>query len=222
MQPGWGANVFAKVKILNLSHSNLSGTQLSPLFQSMYYQKMDMDLLDLSFNKMCDNSVGEMLWSIGNEAGKQIHSIRCLKINNNEFSDKSAEYFTWHLNSGSLKYTKVLDVSGNQITKTAVGYFVEALNVVSQDLKIVFEAVKGFSKDALKASMKSMLFIAKNNGISTKETLTNDETIEYCKKGIPNVALNIGLGVTKCLKAPVKYLTPQDSYFTRCWCRYYN
>jgi hypothetical protein len=44
--------------------------------------------------------------------------------------------------------------------------------------------------------MKVMLSVAKNNGITTKETLTNDETIKYCKKGVPNVALNISWGVT--------------------------
>jgi hypothetical protein len=197
MQSGWGANVFAKVKILNLSHSNLSATQLSPLFKSMYYQKMDMDLLDLSFNKMSDDSVVEMLWSIGNEAGKQIHSIRYLKINNNEFSDRSAEYLSSYLIIGSLKDTKVLDVFGNKITKTGEGVLVNSLLSITQSLKLVLAGVKDFSKESLKASMKSMLFIANNNEISTNETLTNDETIKHCKKGIPNVALNIVGGVVK-------------------------
>lgn len=197
MQSGWGPNVFAKVKILNLSHSNLSGIQLSPLFQSMYYQKMDMDLLDLSFNKMSDDSLLEMLWSISNEAGKQIHSIRYLKINNNEFSDRSAEYLSSYLTSGLLKDTKVLDVFGNKITKTGEGVLVNSLLSITQSLKLILAGVKDFSKESLKASIKSMLFIANNNGISTNETITNDETIKHCKKGIPNVALNIFGGVVK-------------------------
>jgi hypothetical protein len=81
MQPGWGHSVFAKVKILNLSHNNLTGSELSPLFQSMYYQKMDIDVLDLGYNKMCSNSVGELLWSIGNAKDKHQHDITTLKLN---------------------------------------------------------------------------------------------------------------------------------------------
>jgi hypothetical protein len=111
---------------------------------------------------------------------------------------------------GRFPNLKSLDVPGNQITATGYGYLANSLNAVSQDLKIVFEAVKGFSKDALKASMKSMLFIAKNNGISIKETLTTNETVAHCIIGGINVGLNIGTGIVKCTKTPVKYLTPKD------------
>lgn len=75
---------------------------------------------------------------------------------------------------------------------------VKALDSVSQDIKIVFDEVKGFSKEALKGVIKGMLYIAKNNGITTKETLTNDETIEHCKKGGLNVTANLAWGFMKC------------------------
>ena len=136
MPNGWGPNVLINLKVLNLSGNSLSGPELSQLFKSMYYQKMDLNLLDLSHNKMCDNSVGEMLWSIGNESGKQIHAIRCLKLNNNQFSDKSAEYFNLHLSSGSLKYTKEINISGNNITQDGDTKIVQALKGVWQDIVV--------------------------------------------------------------------------------------
>ena len=135
-----------------------------------------------------------------------------VNLADNIITDKGALCFAESLNS-SVNKLKVLYLEGNKITKTGESYLVKALDSISQNLKIVLEEVKGFSKDALKGAMKVMLSVAKNNGITTKETLTNDETIEYCKKGVPNVALNISWGVTKCLKAPVKYITPKDVTF---------
>lgn len=55
-----------------------------------------------------------------------------------------------------------------------------------------------------------MLSTAKNNGISTKEIITTEETIEYCKKGFPNFTKNIGVGVAKCSNSLVKYAKPHE------------
>ena len=48
-------------------------------------------------------------------------------------------------------------------------------------------------------SSTGMIDVAKSNGINPKEALTTEETIEHCKKGIPNVGYNISWGVIKCL-----------------------
>lgn len=136
-----------------------------------------------------------------------------LDLRDNFLGDYSASLLTASISKGEMASLKVLHLEGNKFSKTGEGFLVKALDSISQNLKIVLAEVKGFSKNTLKEAIKGMLFVAKNNGISTKETLTNDETIEYCKKGIPNVALNISWGVTKCLKAPAKYLTPKDVTF---------
>ena len=133
-----------------------------------------------------------------------------LNLSNSDMDDCDAKILAELIRQGNLPNLKVLDVSGNHITATGTGYLAKVLEVVTQDLKIVFETVKGFSIDALKATMKSMLSIAHSNGISTKEMLTTDETITHCIKGGVNVGLNIGTGIVKCTKTPVKYLTPKD------------
>ena len=58
--------------------------------------------------------------------------------------------------------------------------------------------------------MKQMLSIAHSNGISTKETLTTDETIAHCIKGGVNVGLNIGTGYLKCTNNIVKAYNYKD------------
>ena len=136
-----------------------------------------------------------------------------LNLSNSNMDDCDASILAKLIKQGNLPNLKNLDVSDNQITATGIGYLAKGLEVVIQDLKIVFEVVKGFSIDALKATMKQMLSIAHSNGISTKETLTTDETITHCIKGGINVGLNISWGVTKCLKTPAKYLTPKDVTF---------
>jgi hypothetical protein len=141
---------------------------------------------------------------------KTVQNVITINLSNNQIGDGGAKLLADYLANGSFLNLNSLNVSGNQISATGYGYLANSLNAVSQDLKIVFEAVKGFSKDALKASMKSMLFIAKNNGISTKETLTTGETIEHCKNGIANVGLNIGVGYLKCTSKIVKAYNYKD------------
>ena len=80
MPSGWGHNVFQNITALHLANNLLTGGELSPLFKSLYHQEMNLTVLDLSFNKICSNSVGELLWSIGNKPGKQPHNIQVLKV----------------------------------------------------------------------------------------------------------------------------------------------
>lgn len=114
MPSGWGHNVFKNITELHLANNLLTGNELSPLFKSLYYQELDLTVLDLSFNKMCNNSVGELLWSIGNKPDKQPHHIQVLKLNNNLLGDDAAKYFAMHLASGSLSQLKCLNLSGNK------------------------------------------------------------------------------------------------------------
>ena len=194
MPNGWGPNVLINLKVLNLSGNSLSGPELSQLFKSMYYQKMDLNLLDLSHNKMCDNSVGEMLWSIGNDSGKQIHAIRCLKLNNNQFSDKSAEYFNLHLSSGSLKYTKKIDVSGNQITQEGDTKIVQALKGVEQDIVVFTHTLDEINKMSGDEGKEAQITALKNIIERGKAAGTYNEALVVDKSFLGNLKNTFKVG----------------------------
>ena len=72
------------------------------------------------------------------------------------------------------------------------------MHKLNQGLVVTLETIQNASKESFKIGVKAMLSTAKNNGISTKEALTTEETIEHCKKGVPNVVKNIGFGFVKC------------------------
>ena len=195
---------FKDPKGIVLSDCALEDKDTYALHQTLQYQPLNLTVLDLSNNCLGLNSVHTIFY------GFKGHQIKSINLTNNRLGDDSALFISQALEYGNIPALKHIDVSGNQITTTGYGYLTKGLEVVSQDLKIVFEAVKGFSKDALKTTMKSMLSIAKSNGISTKEALTTDETIQHCIKGGVNVGLNIGWGVAKCTITPLKFLNLKD------------
>ena len=122
-----------------------------------------------------------------------------LNLGHGNLGNGDAKILAKLLEHGKLPNLKSLDVSNNQITPADEGYFAKALQSINQAISLTLVKVRGFSIDVLKATMKSMLFIAHNNGINTKEMLTTAETIEHCKKGISNVGLNIVSGLVQCL-----------------------
>ena len=197
-------------KTINLRNSNLSDSDIGVLAGNLQYQRLDLDVFDVSNNKIGFGGVENLFYGLRFDNTLSGRYILTMNFSNNLIDDNGAKYMADSLAMGRFPNLKSLDVSGNQITSTGYGYLGKGLEVVTQDLKIVFEATKGFSKDALKATMKSMLFIAKSNGINTKEMLTTDETIGHCIKGIPNVALNIGAGYLKCTSKIVKAYNYKD------------
>ena len=197
-------------KTINLRNNNLNDGEIGVLVGNLQYQRLDLDVFDVSNNKIGFGGVENLFYGLRFDNTLAGRYIVTMNFSNNLIGDDGAKYMADSLAMGRFPNLKSLNISNNQITGTGYGYLAKGLEVVSQDLKIVFEIVKGFSKDALKASMKGMLFIAKNNGISTKETLTTDETIEHCKNGVANVGLNIGSGVAKCTITPLKYFNLKD------------
>ena len=215
------------IKAINLGGTDMHDRDSGNLFYVLRDFNFNLEILNLSNNRIGDLGVESMIYGITSlqyqtlysaDNGwkpyqsnlKTVQSVITINLSNNQIGDKGAYILAEHLAKGNFLNLNSLNVSDNQISATGYGYLANSLKAVSQDLKIVFETVKGFSKDALKASMKGMLFIAKNNGISTKETLTTDETIEHCKNGVANVGLNIGSGVVKCTITPLKYFNLKD------------
>ena len=197
-------------KTINLRNNSLTDSEIAVLAGNLQYQRLDLDVFDVSNNKIGFGGVENLFYGLRFDNTLAGRYIVTMNFSNNLIGDDGAKYMADSLAMGRFPNLKSLEVPGNQITATGYGYLAKGLEAVTQDLKIVFETVKGFSKDALKASMKGMLFIAKNNGISTKETLTTGETIEYCKNGIANVGLNVGVGYLKCTSKIVKAYNYKD------------
>ena len=124
--------------------------------------------------------------------------LTTLNIANNQIRDDGAKLLATSLSNGNMPNLKKLQLEGNKITTTGTGFLSKALEVVEQNITVVLKSIQNASKSVAQFAIKEMLHIAKSNGISTKEVLTNQETIEYCKKGSWNVGKNIGYGILKC------------------------
>ena len=199
------------LKYLDFSYNRIGDLGTTYLFNSFFTYPTGQFAkhvvhLDLSNTVIGDNGAAHIAGYI---KGGYMPATKVLNLADNNITDTGAAHLAEGLKSEGNKLN-IIHLEGNRLTSTGEGFLVIALQNVTQSIKVVLKEVKGFSKDSLKVAMKAMLSVAKSNGITTKEMLTNDETIEYCKKGVVNVGLNITTGIVKCTKTPVKYLTPKD------------
>jgi len=188
---------FKGQKGIVLSDCALEDRDIHSLVCGIQSYKLNLSLLDLSVNKLGYSSLEAIFYALRAD-GPYPTSIQSINLSNNLLDDNSANYIAGSLACGRMPSLKYLDISGNQITATGTGYITNALNVISQDLKVVLGSLKGIAKDIFKPSIKAMLYLAKSNGIETKQALTTQETIEHCKKGGLNVVSNLAYGVLKC------------------------
>ena len=153
---------------------------------------LNLSLLDLHQNSIAAPGIYNFVHFFKGQNIKEVN------LSNNQIGDDGAKVIADSLVKGKFPHLKTLRLEDNKITTTGTGYLSKALDTVEQGLVIVLKTVQNASKAVAQFAIKEMLHIAKSNGISTKEVLTNQETIEYCEKGIPNVVGNLGLGYFKC------------------------
>lgn len=127
-----------------------------------------------------------------------LNNISNLNLSNNQIGDDGAKLLADSFLNGRFPHLKTLRLEGNKITDEGHGFLSKALEVVEQNITVVLKSIQNASKAVAQFAIKEMLHIAKSNGISTKEVLTTQETIEICKKGSWNVGKNIGYGMLKC------------------------
>lgn len=121
-----------------------------------------------------------------------------LDLSNNNIGDDGAKCIADGLAKGFFPITKQVNLSGNKITETGKGFIIKAIDKINHGISVTLETIQNASKETFKIGVKAMLSTSKNNGISTKEALTTEETIEHCKKGSWNVGVNLFMGYTKC------------------------
>lgn len=212
----WGSNGLHGKKVLTLANTDSTDVDMEQLGYTLRAFNFSLDAMLLQGNKIGDFGVACWINGITSQSFQTLYnpdtgytryvsptlkvtqSVVFINFADNSIGDPGAKTIADALASGKLSSLQALDVSGNQITKTGQGYFARALDEINQSIAIIFTKVQEVSKQAFKQTIKSMLYIAKQNGISTKEMLTTDETIEHCKKGTFNVAKNIIGGYFKC------------------------
>jgi hypothetical protein len=167
----------------------------SILFDKFTINTGDIHSLGLN-NKLLNDS--HIPWITGGFNLKWLASIHNLNLGNNQIGDDGAKLLADSLLNGRFPHLKTLRLEDNNISDKGHGFLSKALEVVEQNITVVLKSIQNASKAVAQFAIKEMLHIAKSNGISTTEVLTNQETIEYCKKGIPNVVGNLGLGYFKC------------------------
>lgn len=170
---------------------------MSSIFNT-HKDNLAVNMLDLSSNCFHLAANKDMPFFSFNYPFYTPWNILRLDLSNNSIGDDGAKCIADGLSKGFFPITKYVNLSGNKITDIGKGFIANAMNKINQGLVITLEIIQNASKETFKIGVKAMLSVAKNNGISTKEALTTEETIEHCKKGVPNVGKNIVWGVAKC------------------------
>ena len=201
---GTGHTILAHKHTLNFSFNLMCDKQVANLAECLKWQKLDLLTLNLSYNNITCKGVDPLFYQLSTGIHFQPHNIQSINLSNCNIGDTGAEYIAQSLISGRYPATKYINLSGNKITKDGKGCLAKGIEKASQKIAIVLESIKSTSKDTFKLAIKGMIDVAKSNGISTKEALTTQETIEHCKKGTWNVGKKIGYGLVKCL-------TPADT-----------
>ena len=100
---------------------------------------------------------------------------------------------------------KALDVSGNQITPTGEGFFVNSLaSLKTQDIAIILKKITATGNEAIKAAidftLKGLKYAidqhAKSQGLVEADTLAVYGG-SHCKKGLAEAGQGIALGVIR-------------------------
>ena len=222
VQTNAGCNVFGNTKTIKLNNNKIGEDITAPLLKSLYYQKLNLNILDLSHNHLTDGFVGQFLDCVKVEGGKQEHNIKCIIINNNNITDKGAGNIATALTNGDLKATKHIDVSDNKITPIGCGYFINAMNVnktneplavtLHKDIKPVVEFItKGFKYAVQQHSNQPHSYKEFHKVVSNKNT----EQWHFCKKTLSEGSLKIAAGVFKCPnKSPqgIAFCVAKESY----------
>ena len=180
-------------KTINLRNNNLTDSEIAVLAGNLQYQRLDLDVFDVSNNKIGFGGVENLFYGLRFDNTLAGRYIVTMNFSNNLIGDDGAKYMADSLVMGRFPHLNSLNVSGNQITATGVGYFLDALKnstvgniIIKQYHLSVFgnkENKIGFMKDYLKQAQdkgvdvnnivvdKSLFGYIKNTGKICKDTV---------------------------------------------------
>lgn len=212
------------IKAINLGGTDMHDRDSGNLFYVLRDFNFNLEILNLSNNRIGDLGVESMIYGITGlqyqtlysaESGwkpyqssiKTVQNVISINLSNNQISDKGAELLAHYLANGSLPSTKFIDVSGNQITSTGEGYFVNSLeSLKKQDIAIILKKITETGNEAIKAAVD---FTLKALKYSVQQFAKEQWELDKIKiDGCGGMGVNIGkgfiAGLIKCapLEAP--------------------
>ena len=184
---------FKNPKGIVLSDCALEDRDIAVLTNHLKCHRLDLVVFDVSNNKIGIVGVKYLFGGLRFDNPSAERCIVTMNFSNNLIGDDGAKYMADCLKMGRYPHLKSLDVSGNQITATGVGYFLDALknstvgNIIIKQYHLSIFGNKenkiGFMKDYLKQAQdkgvdvnnivvdKSLYGYIKNTGKICKDTV---------------------------------------------------
>ncbi|MEA0970622.1 Leucine-rich repeat-containing protein [Candidatus Megaera venefica] len=186
-------------KTINLRNNNLTDNEIAVLAGNLQYQRLDLDVFDVSNNKIGFGGVENLFYGLRFDNTLAGRYIVTMNFSNNLIGDDGSKYMADSLAMGRFPNLKSLDVSGNHITKTGTGYFIDALKnstvgniIIKQYHLSVFgnkENKIGFMKDYLKQ--------AQDKGVDVNNIVVDKSLFGYIKN-TGKVCKDTVVGFAKC------------------------
>jgi hypothetical protein len=170
-------------KTINLRNNNLTDKEIAVLAKHLQCQRLDLDVFDVSNNKIGLGGVKNLFCGLRFDNPLAGRDIITMNFSNNVIGDDGAKYMADCLKMARFPHLKSLDVSGNHITSTGTGYFIDALkkstvgNIIIKQYNL---SIFG-NKESKVAFMKGYLKQAQDKGVDVKNIVVDKSLFGYIK-----------------------------------------
>ena len=204
-------------KTINLRNNNLADKEIAVLVGNLQYQRLDLDVFDVSNNKIGFGGVENLFYGLRFDNTLAPRYIVTMNFSNNLIGDDGAKYMADSLAMGRFPNLKSLDVSGNHISYEGNTKFAKGLQNMKQDIKILINKVLPInsiangakkqsdllfgSKEEKHAIIKDYLKHAQNNGVDIKNITVSKDILSKIDNST-TLSVNFLLGWAKCSVIP--------------------
>ena len=231
--PAGGAEGPYHAKAINIGWCDVDDNDMANLFYVLRDFNFNMDIINISGNKVGDHGVACMINGITginyqtlyNPTNWQPYKSPNLKVtqsvvkiilSNNKIGDHGAKTISDALASGKLPATKEIDVSGNQITQNGDTKIVQALKGVKQDIVVFTRTLDEINKvggdegkEAQITALKNIIERGKAIGTYDKAMVVDRSLWGSIKHNIKKAELSYNhlIGFGKCHFSPEEAAT---------------
>ena len=193
-------------KTINLRNNNLTDSEIAVLVGNLQYQRLDLDVFDVSNNKIGFGGVENLFYGLRFDNTLAGRYIVTMNFSNNLIGDDGAKYMADSIVWGRFPNLNSLDVSGNQITATGYGVLMNSLKKLPQDIILTLEKYStNLGQKVIKPALKHFVKYATEQGVDTTDVATNKGGLGYLMDTLKIIG-NIAVGVTKCSNTLIEVL----------------